>query len=43
MMELVRQGFDVVNVVPNRENPDFNVFMFEDSEELYKALNVKSK
>ena len=38
MMQLVRKGFDVVNTVPNNENPNFCVFMFENTPELHEAL-----
>ena len=38
MMPLVRKGFDVVNTVPNNENPNFCVFMFENTPELHEAL-----
>lgn len=35
---LVRAGFDFVNVVDDKDNPRFKVFMFEQSEEFFKAL-----
>ena len=38
MMQLVREGFDVVNTVPNNENPNFCVFLFENTPQLHEAL-----
>ena len=32
------KGFDVVNTVPNNENPNFCVFMFENTPQLHEAL-----
>ena len=38
MMQLVREGFDVVNTAPSNENPNFCVFMFENTPQLHEAL-----
>ena len=37
-LSLVRAGFDFVNVVDDKDNPKFKVFMFEQSEEFFKTL-----
>ena len=38
MNYLVRNGFNVVKVGDNENNPNFKVFMFYDSQELRKCM-----
>lgn len=36
--ELMRRGFRMIDVVPNKKKPSFSVYRFEDSIELQMAL-----
>lgn len=41
MMKLVRMGFDVIGACPDRDNPRFILFFFENTPELQEALHSK--
>jgi hypothetical protein len=36
---LVKQGFRIVDIKPQKENPDRTVFVFENSDELKTAMS----
>ena len=36
--KLLKQGFVVIDIKPNRENADKSIFVFENTEEFKKAL-----
>ena len=35
---LEMRGFKVIKISPNKKNPQFNVYYFEDTKELHDAL-----
>ena len=35
---LTKQGFEIKSIEPDESNPTFNVYLFEASPELYKAV-----
>lgn len=37
--ELRLKGFDIIRTEPNLYKPEFNVYIFKDTEELHKALD----
>lgn len=37
---LEKQGFSIVQIAPNRNNPTLNVYYFEESVELHKAAQA---
>lgn len=36
--ELEKQGFKVIQIAPNRNNPNLNVYYFEETVELRRAV-----
>lgn len=43
MSELIREGFDLLNVMDSDDNPHFKVFAFEDTPELQKSISQISR
>lgn len=43
MSELIKQDFKLINVVDNKDNPHFKVFLFEDNKELRAAITEISE
>lgn len=40
---LEKRGFKIIKIQPNKRNPDFNVYYFEDTLELHNALVEATK
>ncbi|EKY26575.1 DUF5659 domain-containing protein [Clostridium celatum] len=40
---LQEKGFEIIKIMPNKENPKWNVFAFEDSNELRQAMEQYKK
>ena len=36
---LQARGFKIVNILPSKKNPKYNVYQFEDTPELQKAIH----
>lgn len=41
--ELRKAGFNIIRVEPNRRKPEFDVYIFEDTQDLCDAMNKLSK
>lgn len=42
-LELRRRGFDIIKTEPNNYKPEFNVYIFKNSDELQQAIHDINK